>query len=159
MAFELASAGRMKAAMETMAHRIRNMKQKTEEALDQATTVAFTNGTAMVAGYVNERYGTPPADDASGYKEMKVMGVPADMVAGGILIGGVMLGAFGKYSHLGLSVGNGASSAFLYRFGAEFARKHAAAAGAPATTSGALGQGGRSASAWEGSRRTVPFAA
>lgn len=158
MAFELASAGRMKAALESMAHRVRNMKVKTEEALDQATSIAFTGGTAMLAGYANERYGTPPADDAGGYKEFRVAGIPADMAAGGAAIAGVMLGAFGKYAHFGLSVGNGAASAFLYRFGAEFARKHAAAATAPATASGALGPGSRSASAWEGQRRSVSYA-
>ncbi len=165
MAFELASAGRLKAAMETMSRRISSMKAETEKALDRASSVAFTGGTALALGYANERWGTAPADDPSGYKEVTVMKVPVDMLAGGAALAGVFLGAFGKYDHFGLAVGNGATSAFLYRFGAEFARKHAqagalaSAQAAPAatTTSGAMGPGG-AASPWAGRPRHVTFA-
>jgi hypothetical protein len=157
MAFELAAAGRMKAAMETMTHRIRNMKAQTERSLDRASSVAFTGGTALLFGYANERWGAAPPDDAGGYKEVTVMKVPVDMLAGGAALAGVFLGAFGKYDHFGLSIGNGATSAFLYRFGAEFARKHAAQAGTTTTTSGALGPG-PAASAWAGRPRHVTYA-
>jgi hypothetical protein len=159
MAFELANAGRMKAAMETMAHRLRNMKVQTEKTLDQASSVAFTGGTALALGYANERWGKAPTDDAGGYKELTVMSVPVDMLAGGAALAGVFLGAFGKYDQFALSIGNGATSAFAYRFGAEVARKHATQA-APAQTaaSGALGPGAPAASAWTGRPRHVTFA-
>ncbi len=158
MAFELAAAGRMKAAMETMAHRLRNMKAQTERTLDQASSVAFTGGTALALGYANERWGSAPKDDAGGYKELTVMSVPVDMLTGGAALAGVFLGAFGKYDQFALNIGNGATSAFAYRFGAEMARKHAQQApAAPAATS-ALGPGAPAASAWSGRPRHVTFA-
>jgi hypothetical protein len=150
------SPTRIKAAFETMQHRLKNIKVQTEKSIERAASVAFTGGTAMLMGYANERWGAPPADDAGGYKEVTVMKVPVDMLAGGIGLAGVFLGAFGKYDHFGLSVSNGAAASFLYRFGAEFARKHPAAAAAPVAAAGAFGPG--AASQWQGRPRHVAYA-
>jgi hypothetical protein len=159
MSLAATSPTRIKQAFETMQHRLSNIKKNTERSIERAASVAFTGGTSLLMGYANERWGAPPAADPSGYKELTVMKVPVDMLAGGVGLAGVFLGAFGKYDHFGLSVSNGAAAAFLYRFGAEFARKNPAAAGtAPAatTTQGAFGP---AQSQWQGRPRHVAYAA
>jgi hypothetical protein len=150
MAFDTMSVARMRQAYETATNRISNIRKANEKAIDRGAAIALTNGTALACGYANERWGTVPADDSSGYKELTVMGAPVDLLAGGGLLAGVMLGAFGKYDHFGLSVGNGSLSGFAYRFGAEFARRHAAAAAAaPAvSTKGARPQMQAGAAPW-----------
>ena len=57
----------------------------------------------MAMGYLNERFGSAPADDPSGYKEMTVLKMPADMLGAGLVLSATLLGAFGKYDHFGLS--------------------------------------------------------
>lgn len=141
MAFNTAAVERMKTSYETAMSRLHNMRKASERGIERAASVAFTGGTATLAGYVNEKWGKPPANDATGMKELTILGLPADMLGGGILLAGTMLGAFGKYDHTALSVGNGALAAFGYRFGAEWAKRHETATQAP-KTAGQFGAGG-----------------
>jgi hypothetical protein len=130
-AMTLQSHGRLKAAYETMAHRMRNLRASTEKSIERATSLAVTAGSTGAFAYLNERYGQPPANDPSALAEYQLMGVPADLAFGGVATVAVFLGAAGKYEHLVSSVGNGALGAFTYRFGAETGRKHKAQAGQP----------------------------
>ena len=151
MAFDTMSVGRMRAAYETATNRIANIRRANEKAIERGAAIAITNVTALAAGYANERWGAVPENDPGGYKELAVMGAPVDLLVGGGTLAGVMLGAFGKYDHFGLSLGNGALGGFAYRFGGEFARRHAAAAAAaPATaTKGARPQMATGAAPWQ----------
>ena len=142
MAFHHAAVTEMRHSLETLRNRVAAAKKHTEQTLKRGATIAFTSGTALTLGYCNERFGSAPADDPSGYKEMTVLKMPVDMVAGGLMTAATLLGAFGKYDHFGLSIGTGAVSAFGYRLGAEFARRHLKqeAAAAPKTSGlGAFG--------------------
>ena len=77
----------------------RRCQERTEQTLERGATIAFTSGTALTLGYCNERFGSAPADDPSGYKEMTVLKMPVDIVAGGLMTRRPLLGAFGKYDH------------------------------------------------------------
>lgn len=114
------------------------MRRANERGIERGITIAFTGGTSMLMGYANERWGKAPVNDPGGLKELVVLGLPVDMLGGGAVLAGVLLGAFGKYDHAAMSAGNGALAAFGYRFGTEFARKHEAKQTA---TAGALGPG------------------
>src|SRR5579872_3080543 len=126
MALELASVGRMKEQFERMNARVANIKKANEKTIKTAGAIAFVNGTAAVAGYANERWGSAAAADPNGFRELRVLGAPVDLLGGFAMLGLSLVGGFGKYDEFGLNVGNGALSAFSYRFGAEFARRHAA---------------------------------
>jgi hypothetical protein len=142
----LASHGRLRAAYETMANRMRGMRLHTEKTIERGAALAFTAGSATAFGYVNERYGKPPASDPSSYPEYTVMGVPVDLAVGGLGTAACLLNMAGKYEHIVSSVSNGSLGAFGYRFGAEYARKHKAqqaAAPAATKTSGATAWGPR----------------
>ena len=140
MAFHPHAVSEMRASLDTLRNRVAAAKKHTEETLERGATIAFTGGTSMAMGYLNERFGSAPADDPSGYKEMTVLKMPADMLGAGLVLSATLLGAFGKYDHFGLSIGTGSLAGFGYRFGAEFARRHlkAEATAAP-RTSGAFG--------------------
>jgi hypothetical protein len=129
-----------RSAMETMANRLRSIRRHTEKAMDRATIVGVSGATALGFGYVNERFGKAPASDAGGYKEFTILKVPLDMAVAGAALGVLFFEGFGKYDNVGLGIASGASDATLYRFGAEFARKHAPAA-QQQTTKGEFGMG------------------
>lgn len=129
-----------RAALETMANRLRSIRRHTEQAVDRATIVGVSGATALGFGYVNERFGTPPANDPSGLKEYTILKVPVDMAVAGVSLAALFLDGFGKYDLVGLGIASGAGDAALYRMGAEFARKHAAAPGG-AKTAGEFGPG------------------
>jgi hypothetical protein len=113
-----------RSALETMANRLRNIRRHTEQAVDRATIVGVSGGTALAFGYINERFGSAPASDAAGLKEYTILKVPLDMAVAGVSLAALFLNGFGKYDLVGLGLANGAGNAVLYRMGAEFARKH-----------------------------------
>lgn len=131
----------VKGAYDRLMSRVSNMKKAAERAAGATQTVLLTNGSIAGFAFANETYGQAPADDATGLKELSVLGAPADLMVGVGMIGLSMMGMFGKYDEMALSVGNGGLGAFTYRFSAEWARKRKNAAPA-ATTSGATRQMG-----------------
>jgi hypothetical protein len=137
MAFE--SLAKVKELQERLVTRMANMRKRAEKGIGQAMAVAEVNGGLAAWGYANERWGDPPKDDPSGYREVKVMGIPADLTAGLALIGMAMFGGLGKYDEHGLNLGNASTGAFSYRLGAEAGRRAAAKA---TTTSGEPAQMG-----------------
>lgn len=135
MAFELASVGRMKEAYERLGSRLTKIKQANERNIKLAGAVLVTNGIVGIDGYVNERFGHAPKNDPGGYKTASVLGVPVDGLAAAGALAVTLLGGFGRYEDFGIHVANGFAAGFMYRFGAEFARTHAAQAGATAQAS------------------------
>jgi hypothetical protein len=137
MAFE--GLGKIKEMQARLTSRMHSMRAKAEKAIEQTTTVVEVNGTLFGWGYANEKFGEAPADDPSGLKEYKLLGVPADLGAGLAMLGISFFGGLGKYDSHGINVGSASTGAFSYRLGAEMGRR----AEKPTTTKGAprVGQG------------------
>ena len=93
MAFE--SLAKVKELQERLVTRMTNMRKRAEHGIAQAMAIVEVNGGLAAWGYANERWGDPPKDDPSGYREVKVMGIPADLTAGLALIGMAMFGGLG----------------------------------------------------------------
>lgn len=140
---------KLKQLQERLQGRMHSMRAKAERAIEQTTTVVEVNATLFGAGYMNEAWGEHPKDDASGFKEHKVLGVPTDLGAGLALLGVSFFGGLGKYDVHGINIGSAATGAFSYRLGAEMARRSESKGhttkGQPAqVTAGRAGaQGGR----------------
>lgn len=133
MAFE--SMARVKELTERLQSRIHNIKKHAEEGARVAFAAVEINGSAAAWGYANERWGKAPESDPTGLKEVMIAGIPADLGVGVALLGASFLGALGTYAEHGTNIGNGSTAAFAYRFGHEFAKKHAQTSGT--TTKGA----------------------
>lgn len=123
MAFE--SMARVKELTERLQSRISNIKKHAEEGARVAFAAVEINGAAAAWGYVNERWGKAADSDPSGLKELMVAGIPADLGVGIGLLAMSFLGGAGVYAEHATNLGNGSTSAFAYRFGHEFAKKHA----------------------------------
>jgi hypothetical protein len=136
MAFE--GLSKVKALQERLTSRMHSMRMKAEKAIEQTTTVVEVNGTLFGWGYANEKWGEAPKDDANGFKEYKLLGVPADLGAGLALLGVSFFGGLGKYDSHGINVGAASTGGFSYRLGAEMGRR-----GEGTTTKGAAPQVGR----------------
>jgi len=121
MAFE--GLAKVKALQERLTSRMHSMRAKAEKAIEQTTTVVEVNGTLFGWGYANEKFGEAPADDPSGFKEYKLLGVPADLGAGLGLLGVAFFGGLGKYDGHGINVGAASTGGFSYRLGAEMGRR------------------------------------
>ena len=80
MAFE--SLAKVKEFQERLVTRMANMKKRAEKGIGQAIAVAEVNGALAGWGYANERWGEAPKDDPTGLRELKIMGIPADLTAG-----------------------------------------------------------------------------
>ena len=145
MAFE--SLAKVKEFQERLVTRMTNMKKRAEKGIGQAIAVAEVNGALAGWGYANERWGEAPKDDPTGLRELKVMGIPADLTAGIGMLGLAFFGGLGRYDEHGLNVGNASTGAFSYRMGAEAGRRGAQKAtqtttqGAPQMTTGAAQRG------------------
>jgi hypothetical protein len=133
MAFE--SMARVKELTERLQSRISNIKKHAEEGARVAFAAVEINGAAAAWGYMNERWGKAPESDPSGLKEVVFAGIPADLGAGVSLLALAFLGGAGAYAEHATNLGNGSTAAFSYRFGHEFAVKHAKQSGT--TTKGA----------------------
>jgi hypothetical protein len=134
MAFE--SLSRVKEGYERLQARMKNAATRNEKAIEQGFAVLEVNGGLFAWGWANEKYGDVTDQ---GVKELRVLGMPADLAAGAGLLGLAFFGGFGKYSEHGINLGNASSGAFSYRMGIEMARKSATAASTttpPAVTSG-----------------------
>lgn len=138
MAFE--SLAKVKEFQERLTSRMSNMRKRAEKSIEQAMAVVEINGGLAGWGYANERWGDAPTDDPSGYREVKIMGVPADLTAGLGLLAFSFFGALGKYDEHGLNLGNASTGAFSYRLGGEAGRR-AATKAAQTTTQGQMTTG------------------
>jgi hypothetical protein len=136
MAAAFESLAKVKELQERLVTRMGNMRKRAEKGIGQAIAVAEVNGGLAGWGYANERWGEAPKDDPTGLREVKIMGIPADLTAGLALVGMSMFGGLGKYDEHGLNLGNASTGAFSYRLGAEAGRR-AAAKAAQTTTQGA----------------------
>jgi hypothetical protein len=132
MAFE--SIARVKEMTERLQSRIGTIKKHAEESARVAFAAVEINGAAAAWGYFNERFGKAADSDPNGLKEIMVAGIPADLGVGVGLLAASFLGALGAYAEHGTNLGNGSTAAFAFRFGHEFAKKHAKTA---TTTKGA----------------------
>lgn len=138
MAFEHASMSKMKEIAMRAQGRLTAIKKASEKGIEQAFQVLEVNGALFGWGYANERWGAVPTASTTQMKEITVMGVPADLGAGVVLLGLSMFGGLGRYAEHGISMGNGSTGAFAYRMGGELGAK--ALQPATTTTSGRLGQ-------------------
>ena len=103
MAFE--GLAKVKALQERLTSRMHGMRMKAEKAIEQTTTVVEVNGTLFGWGYANEKFGEAPKDDPQGFKEYKLLGVPADLGAGLGLLAVSFFGGLGKYDSHGINIG------------------------------------------------------
>lgn len=145
MAFE--GLAKVKEMKERIEGRMKRFREDNEKKIDQGIAIGVTNGGLAALGYANERWGDAPKDDPTGFREIKLAGVPVDVAGGAAVLVTTLFGGFGKYDQVGLAIGNAGTGAFSYRLGAEAGRRGAAKAattsGAPAQmTTGARGPGG-----------------
>ncbi len=133
MAYEAMS--RIKEGYERLHSRMANIKAKTEKAVEQGFAIVEVNGGLFGWGYANEYYGDMTDE---GVKELRVLGMPADLGAGAIMLGLSLFGGFGKYAEHGINLGNSSTGAFFNRLGIQMAKKREAA---KTTTSGTYRMG------------------
>jgi hypothetical protein len=142
MAFE--SLARVKEGYERLQSRMHNAAKRNEKAIEQGFAVLETNGGLFAWGYANEKWGDITDQ---GVKELRVLGMPADLGAGAVMLGFAFFGGLGKYAEHGINFGNASTGAFSYRMGIEMARKAATSStsGAPQVGAGEVGyaRGGR----------------
>ena len=139
MAFE--SLSRVKEGYERLQARMHNAAKRNEKAIEQGFAVLETNGGLFAWGWANERYGDPTDQ---GVKELRVLGMPADLAAGGALLGLSFFGGFGKYAEHGHNLGDGCIASYAFRMGSQMGAT-AALGGTPgATTQGWYVPGGSS---------------
>lgn len=149
MAFE--SLSRVKEGYERLQARMHNAAKRNEKAIEQGFAVLETNGGLFAWGWANERYGDPTDQ---GVKELRVLGMPADLAAGGALLGLSFFGGFGKYAEHGINLGNASTGAFSYRMGIEMARKSATTT----KTAGQFGAGAEVSGHGRGREYSVHYA-
>jgi hypothetical protein len=130
-----ATIGKMAQKWERAEARLKNIAEKSEESIGEAFQVIETQVGIAAWSYVNERYGKVPA--VGGGAEYEILGAPADVAAGALLVLGGFLGAAGKYREHVVSLGSGSIGAFTARKFAQMGFKANQKAGG-ATTSGAL---------------------
>ena len=121
--FDHMSMRKVKDGYERMTKRISTIKKENEKVIGRGLQVAITGGAAFGWGYANHKWGTVPASDAAALPEVQILGLPADLGAGVLLIGAGFFGAFGKYDDLAFNAGTGSAAAFGYRMGAELGSK------------------------------------
>lgn len=137
------SVHQIKGAYDRLVGRVAGMKKRAEAAAGATQQVLLTNAGTAAFAWANETYGNPPANDASGFRELDVMGAPVDLASGLAGVGLAMFGMFGKFDDAALSLANGGLNSFTYRFVGEWARMRRAAAPATATSgTRAMGPGG-----------------
>ena len=134
------SIHRVKEAYDSLKNRMGRIRKESERTIERALQVVETAGTCGAWGYVNGRWGTVSQHDANAQKEVQLLGVPADIGTGVVLLGVSFFGGLGKYDEHGFNVGTGSASAFAYRMGNELGEKAGAAHPRTTTTKG-LGRG------------------
>lgn len=146
MAFDHRSLLEAKKAVMRMKDRIGKVREDNERVIGQGLQVVEAGAAMFGWGWANHKFGTVPAHDAAALPEVQVLGLPADLGAGVLLVGAAMFGAFGRYDEHAINVGAGSIGAFGYRMGAEIGSKsHESAPAAPGrrpagqVTSGAHG--------------------
>lgn len=139
--------------------RMSNMRKESERVISRTLQVVETTATLGGWGYANGRWGEVSAQDASSLAEIKLLGMPADLVAGGVLLGVSFFKGLGAYEEHGFNVGTGSTGAFAYRMGYEMGSKSAheshagktTTKGTPAMTAGNRGaHGGRVHTVYDG---------
>lgn len=149
MAFE--SVAHVKEYAERLKSRMHNMAQAAERGIGFAMEIAEVNAATMGWGYVSGRWGAVPANaQPNTLPEYDVMGIPADLLAGGALLAISFFGGLGKYESHGIHLGAGSVGAFTYRLGYQLG---ATAGGHSTSVSGVprqVGQGAVRVNAWGG---------
>lgn len=87
---------------------LKKAEQKTEQSVGVIVRATVTNGSALIAGLVHERFGK--MDDKLGAKILRVGGVNVGYVGLGLGLGCELLEAGGKYSEWVGAAGNGVGS-------------------------------------------------
>jgi hypothetical protein len=149
-----ASIHRMKEAYEGMKNRVSRIRKESERSIERALQVVETAGAGTGWSYANARWGTVPHDDASAAPCIELLGIPCDLGAGLLLVGGAFFGALGRYDEHGFNVGAGSITSFGCRLGTEMGHKAASSAPAKTTTKG-LGRGSYGHTVFEDEREAV----
>lgn len=102
--------GSWKQAAERAKGALKRVKVEAERAAGTVITAVETVGSAFGMSYANQRWGKG---------EFKVLGLPADLVAGVGLHALALLDGLGKYDDHGAAVGNGLLACYGARKGAE----------------------------------------
>lgn len=125
------SIAKVKEFAERARTRMAGIRKENERVISRALQVVETNATLGGWGYANGRWGEVNAQDASALAEIKVLGMPADLLAGGVLLGVSFFKGLGVYEEHGFNVGTGSTGAFAYRMGYEMGSKSAHESAAP----------------------------
>lgn len=118
MPFTPVKIGKAKELVERMHRKMQDLKKGSETAIGYGVQAAETVGTAFAFGYAHARWG---GDD----KELKVIGVPADLAVGITLVVAGLGGGLGKYGEHGVNIGSGALSSYAYKAGTEIGARAA----------------------------------
>jgi hypothetical protein len=154
MGDHFSSMSRVKEYAENLRSRMSNIRKANEKKIGQVGQIVGVNATSFVWGYANERYGTV-VDAVTGLKEIELLGVPADVGVGAVLMGVALFGGLGKYDEIGISVGAGSTAPFVYRLGAAMGRNAANKAAGGTSTQGRMGTGAAHGGRVWGVRQTV----
>jgi hypothetical protein len=140
---------RIKEGYERLQARAKSLRVKTEEMVEDGFAIVEVNGGLFGWGYANETWGDMTDE---GVKELRVLGMPADLAAGGAMLGMALFGGFGKYREHGINLGNASTGAFFNRLGIEMAKKQAAGKTKTSGTYSRIGAGTEMAGAVYGPR-------
>lgn len=124
MAYDGASASKMRELLDRANARIAGIKERAQEGIREGKAYMETDATAFIFGYLRGRM-TDPADEDS----FTLAGVAPDLLAGAGLATISFLGAFGTYAEDGHNVARGAIASYATVKGVEFGVEAREAAG------------------------------
>lgn len=114
MAFSAQNIAKAREMVERARSKMTAMREHSEEVIGEAIAATEVGTTALAFGYANARYG-----DGG---ELKIAGMPLDLLAGVSLHGISFMGGLGKYAEHGHNIGSGAMAAYAYRAGSQLGR-------------------------------------
>lgn len=127
MAFSAQNIAKAREMVERAKSKMATMREHSEEVIGEAIAATEVGTTALAFGYANARYGEGG--------ELKIAGMPLDLLAGVSLHGISFMGGLGKYSEHGHNIGSGAVAAYMCRMGNQLGRdaREGRGAAAPGT--------------------------
>jgi hypothetical protein len=104
-------------------NRVQGLKEKGEEAVGETVAAAEVVGGAVAGGFIDEKWGS---DDGDGIKLLRLHGVPASLLIGGLGKVGAFMGIAGKSGQHAHDIANGMLASYGVHVGRNLARKVAA---------------------------------
>ena len=114
MAFSAQNIAKAREMVERAKSKMATMREHSEEVIGEAIAATEVATTALAFGYANARYGEGG--------ELKIAGMPIDLLVGVSLHGISFLGGLGKYSEHGHNIGSGGMAAYAFRTGSQLGR-------------------------------------